>query len=143
MSLSCYEYFKNNKHIKELQNLDNDKLYHIIQEFYKEIENLNDKKKNTQLKDLKKLCDETTEIIKDIKIILISYKCVYHDELFTPNNIKREKINDILEEIDNIELLLKDLKTLKINSAKVKKLTDDLLIFIRLLSYIISELNDN
>ena len=146
MSLSCYEYFKNNKHIKELQNLNNDinnKLYHIIHEFYKEIENLNDKKKNTQLKDLKKLCDKTTEIIKDIKIILISYKCVYHDELFTPNNIKKEKINDILEEMEYIELILKDLKNLKINSLKVKKLTDDLLLFIRLLNLLITELNNN
>ena len=143
MSLFCYEYFRNNKHIKELQNLNNDKLKSIIQEFYKEIENLNDKK-NTQLKDLKKLCDKTTEIIKDIKIILISYKCVYYEEMNTPNNIKREKINDILEEMEYIELILKDLKNLKINSLKVKKLTDDLLLFIRLLSsLIITELNNN
>ena len=142
MSLSYYEYFRNNKHIKELQNLNNDKLYYLIQEFYKEIENLNDKK-NTQLKDLKKICDETTEIIKDIKIILISYKCVYHEELFTPNNIKREKINDILDEMEYIEPILKDLKNLKINSFKVKKLTNDLLIFIRLLNLLITELNNN
>ena len=142
MSLSCYEYFRNNKHIKELQNLNNDKLYYLIQEFYKEIENLNDKK-NTQLKDLKKLCDETTEIIKDIKIILISYKCVYHEELFTPNNKKREIINDILEEMEYIELDLKDLKNLKINSLKVKKLTNDLLLFIRFLSLLITKLNNN
>ena len=142
MSLSCYEYFKNNKHIKELQNLNNDKLYYLIQEFYKEIENLNDKK-NTQLKDLKKLCDETTEIIKDIKIILISYKCVYYEEMKTPNNIKKEKINDILDEMEYIELILKDLKNLKINSLKVKKLTDDLLLFIRLLNLLITELNNN
>ena len=142
MSLSYYEYFRNNKHIKELQNLNNDKLYYLIQEFYKEIENLNDKK-NTQLKDLKKICDETTEIIKDIKIILISYKCVYHEELFTPNNIKREIINDILEKMEYIELILKDLKNLKINSLKVKKLTDDLLLFIRLLNLLITKLNNN
>ena len=142
MSLSCYEYFKNNKHIKELQNLNNYKLYYLIQEFYKEIENLNDKK-NTQLKDLKKLCDETTEIIKDIKIILINYKCVYHEELFTPNNIIKESINDILEEMEYIELILKDLKNLKINSLKVKKLTDDLLLFIRLLNLLITKLNNN
>ena len=142
MSLSCYEYFRNNKHIKELQNLNNDKLYYLIQEFYKEIENLNDKK-NTQLKDLKKLCDETTEIIKDIKIILISYKCVYYEEINTQNNKKREKINDILDEMEYIELILKDLKNLKINSWKVKNLTDDLLIFIRLLNLLITELNNN
>ena len=142
MSLSYYEYFRNNKHIKELQNLNNDKLYYLIQEFYKEIENLNDKK-NTQLKDLKKLCNETTEIIKDIKIILISYKCVYYEEMSNQNNRKRENINDILYEMEHIELILKDLKNLKINSFKVKKLTDDLLIFIRLLNLLITELNNN
>ena len=142
MSLSYYEYFKNNKHIKELQNLNNDKLYYLIQEFYKEIEKLNDKK-NTQLKDIKKLCNETTEIIKDIKIILISYKCVYYEEMSNQNNRKRENINDILDEMEYIELILKDLKNLKINSLKVKKLTDDLLIFIRLLNLLITELNNN
>ena len=137
-----YEYFKNNKHIKELQNLNNDKLYYLIQEFYKEIENLNDKK-NTQLKDLKKLCDETTEIIKDIRLILMSYKDLYYEEMNTQNNKKREKINDILDEMEYIELILKNLINLKINSLKVKKLTDDLLLFIRLLNLLITELNNN
>ena len=139
---SSYEYFKNNKHIKELQNLNNDKLKSIIQEFYKEIENLNDKK-NTQLKDLKKLCDETTEIFKNIKKILISYKCLYYEEMNTQNNRKRENINDILDEMEYIELILKDLKNLKINSSKVIKLTNDLLLFIRLLNLLITELNNN
>ena len=141
MSLS-FEYFKNMEHIKDLQKLKDDKLYFIIQEFYKELEKLN-KIKNTQLKDLKKLCSETTEILKKIRLILSSYKGVYYEEMSNDNNRKRENINDMLYEIDNIELLLKDLKTLKINSAKVKKLTNDLLIFIRLLSYTINELNDN
>ena len=143
MSLSySYEYFKNNKHIKDLQNLNNDKLYYLIQKFYKEIENLNDKK-NTQLKYSKQLCDETTEIIKDIKTILISYKCVYYEEMSNQNNRKRENINDILNEMEYIEFILKDLKNLKINSFKVEKLTDNLLIFIRLLNLLITELNNN
>ena len=137
-----FEYFKNMEHIKDLQKLKDDKLYFIIQEFKKELEKLN-KIKNTQLKDLKKLCNETTEILKKIRLILSSYKDAYYEEMNNQNNRKRENINDMIYEIDNIELLLKDLKTLKINSAKVKKLTNDLLIFIRLLSYTISELNDN
>ena len=137
-----FEYFKNMEHIKDLQKLKDDKLYFIIQAFYKELEKL-DKIKNAQLKDLKKLCNETTEILKKIKLILSSYKDAYYEEMNNQNNRKRENINDMLYEIDFIELCLKDLKTLKINSAKVKKLTNDLLIFIRLLSYTISELNDN
>ena len=139
MSLS-FEYFKNMEHIKDLQKLKDDKLYFIIQEFYKELEKL-EKIKNAQLKDLKKLCNETTEIIKHIKLILSAYKNVYQKDYY--NDEERKTIDEILYEIDNIELSLKDLKTLKINSAKVKKLTNDLLIFIRLLSYTISELNDN
>ena len=137
-----FEYFKNMEHIEDLQKLKDDKLYFIIQEFKKELEKLTNIK-NTQLKDLKKLCNETTEILKKIRLILSSYKDVYYEEMSNQNNRKRENINDMLYEIDFIELLLKDLKTLKINSAKVKKLTNDLLIFIRLLSYTISELNDN
>ena len=134
-----FEYFKNMEHIEDLQKLKDDKLYFIIQEFYKELEKL-DKIKNTQLKDLKKLCNETTEILKKIRLILSSYKEAYYEEMNNQNNRKRENINDMLYEIDFIELYLKDLKNLKINSAKVKKLTNDLLIFIRLLSYTISEL---
>ena len=135
-----FEYFKNMEHIEDLQKLKDDKLYYLIQEFYKEIENLNDKK-NTQLKDLKKLCDETTEIIKKIGFILMSYKMVYQKDYY--NDKEREAIDDILYEMEYIELILKDLKNLKINSWKAKKLTDDLLIFIRLLNLLITELNNN
>ena len=135
-----FEYFKNMEHIKDLQKLKDDKLYFIIQAFYKELEKL-DKIKNAQLKDLKKLCDETTRIIKDIEFILIDYKYVYQKDYY--NADEREAINEILHEMNKINFFIKDLKTLKINSAKVKRLTNDLLIFIRLLSYTISELNDN
>ena len=137
-----FEYFKNMEHIADLQKLKDDKLYFIIQEFKKELEKLTNIK-NTQLKDLKKLCNETTEIIKDIRLILMSYKGVYYEEMSNHNNIKRENINELLYEMERIELILKDLKTLKINSTKVKKLTNDLLIFIRLLNLTISELNNN
>ena len=136
------EYFKNKTHIEDLQKLKDVKLYPIIQELKKELEKLTNIK-NTQLKDLKKLCDETTEIIKDIRLILMSYKGAYYEEMSNHNNIKRENINELLYEMERIELCLKDLKTLKINSVKVKNLTNDLLIFIRLLSYTINELNDN
>ena len=61
----------------------------------------------------------------------------------TQNNKKREKMNDILDELEYIELILKDLKNLKINSLKVKKLTGDLLLFIRLLNLLITEINNN
>ena len=142
MSFTVLKIFKEKTYIEDLQKLKDDKLKPIIQEFYKELKKLNDIKK-TQLKDLKKLCNETTEIIKQIGYILMSYKGTYYEEMSNHNNIKRENINDILYEMDKIELLLKDLKTLKINTKKVKKLTNDLLIFIRLLSLTISELDNN
>ena len=137
-----FEYFKNMEHIADLQKLKDDKLYFIIQAFYKELEKLN-KIKNAQLKDLKKLCVETTEIIKDIRLILMSYKDVYYEEMSNNNNIKKENINELLYEMERIELILKDLKALKINTRKVNKLVNDLLIFIRLLSLTISELDNN
>ena len=136
------EYFKNKTHIEDLQKLKDDKLYPIIQEFKKELEKLTNIK-NTQLKDLKKLCNETTEIIKDIRLILMSYKGVYYEEMSNHNNIKRENINELLYEMERIELILKDLKALKINTRKVNKLVNDLLIFIRLLSLTITELDNN
>ena len=135
-----FEYFKNKEHITVLQKLKDGELYHIIQEFYKELEKLNDIK-NTQLKDLKKLCNETTEIIKQIGYILMSYKMVYQKDYY--NDKEREAIDDILYEMDKINFFITNLKNLKINSTKVKKLTNDLLIFIRLLNLTITELDNN
>ena len=135
-----FEYFKNMEHIADLQKLKDDKLYFIIQELKKELEKLN-KIKNAQLKDLKKLCVETTEIIKHIKLILSAYKNVYQKDYY--NDEERETIDEILYEMDKINFFIKDLKTLKINSVKVNKLVNDLLIFIRLLSLTISKLDNN
>ena len=135
-----YVYFRNNKHIKELQKLKDDKLYPIIQEFKKELEKLNNNK-TTQLKDLKKLCDETANIIKNIGFILNDYKNVYQKDYY--NDEERKANDDILYEMDKINFFIKDLKTLKINSMKVNKLVNDLLIFIRLLNLTISGLNNN
>ena len=135
-----FEYFKNKEHIEDLQKLKDAELYHIIQAFYKELEKLNNIK-NTRLKDLKNLCDETTNIINYIKLILIDYKNVYQKDYY--NDEEREAIDDLLYEIDKIDFYIKDLKNLKINSTKVKKLTNDLLLFIRLLNLTISELENN
>ena len=135
-----FEYFKSKKHIRALQKFKDGELYHIIQAFYKELEKLNNIK-NAQLKDLKKLCDETTEILKDIRLILSNYKNVYQKDYY--NDEERETIDNLLYEIDKINFYIKDLKNLKINGTKVKKLTNDLLIFIRLLNLTISELDDN
>ena len=135
-----FEYFKNKEHIADLQKLKDDKLYYLIQAFYKELEKLNNIK-NAQLKDLKKLCDETVKIIKNIGFILMSYKYVYQKDYY--NDEEREAIDDILYEMDKINFFIKDLKALKINSKKVNKLVSDLLIFIRLLNLTISELNNN
>ena len=135
-----YEYFKNMEHIKDLQKLKDDKLYYLIQAFYKELEKLNNNK-TTQLKDLKKLCDETANIIKNIGFILNDYKNAYQKDYY--NDEKRKAIDDILYEMDKINFFIKDLKTLKINSMKVNKLVNDLLIFIRLLNLTISGLNNN
>ena len=135
-----FEYFINKKHIEDLQKLKDDKLYPIIQALYKELEKLNNIKK-VQLKDLKKLCDETTEIIKHIKLILSAYKNVYQKDYY--NDEERETIDEILYEMDKINFFIKDLKTIKINSKRAYKLTNDLLIFIRLLNLTISELYKN
>ena len=127
------------EYIADLQKLKDDKLYFIIQELKKELEKLN-KIKNAQLKDLKKLCVETTEIIKHIEFLLSDYKNVCQKDY---NDEERETIDELLYEMDKINFFIKNLKTLKINSVKVNKLVIDLLIFIRLLSLTISELDNN
>ena len=135
-----FEYFKNKEHIADLQKLKDNEIYFIIQAFYKELDKLNDNK-TTQLKDLKKLCDETSKIINDIRFILNDYKNVYQKDYYITK--EREAINEILYEMDRIDFFIKDLKALKINSKKVNKLVSDLLIFIRLLNLTINDLNNN
>ena len=139
MSLT-FEYFKSKTHITDLQKLKDGELYHIIQALYKELEKLNNIK-NAQLKDLKKICDEAANIIKKIGIILMCYKMVYQKDYY--NADEREAIDDLLYEMDKINFFITNLKNLKINSTKVKKLVNDLLIFIRLLNLTISELDNN
>ena len=69
------------------------------------------------------------------------YKIEYQKDYY--NAKEREVINDILHEMDKINFFITNLKKLKINSTKVNKLVNDLLIFIRLLNSTISELNNN
>ena len=135
-----FEYFINKEHIADLQKIKDGELYHIIQALYTELEKLNNIK-NAQLKDLKKLCDEIDKILKKIGFILMYYKIEYQKDYY--NAKEREVINDILHEMDKINFFITNLKNLKINSTKVNKLVNDLLIFIRLLNLTISELNNN
>ena len=135
-----FEYFINKEHIADLQKIKDGELYHIIQALYTELEKLNNIK-NAQLKDLKKLCDEIDKILKKIGFILMYYKIEYQKDYY--NDEEREVINDILHEMDKINFFITNLKKLKINSTKVNKLVNDLLIFIRLLNLTISKLNNN
>ena len=156
-----YEYFKNKEHIKDLQKIRNVELYNITQAFYKELEKL-ENIKNAQLKDLKKLCDEITEIIKRTEFIISNYKNVYQGINYKErkakyNNFikkgeasddtifyeKGDAIDDMFYEIDAINYYIQDFKKLKINSTKAKSLIKYLSIFIRSLDLSISELDDN
>ena len=135
-----FEYFINKEHIADLQKIKDGELYHIIQALYTELEKLNNIK-NAQIKDLKKLCDEIDKILKKIEFILMYYKIEYQKDYY--NDEEREVINDILHEMDKINFFITNLKKLKINSTKVNKLVNDLLIFIRLLNLTISKLDNN
>ena len=135
-----FEYFINKENIADLQKIKDGELYHIIQALYTELEKLHNIK-NAQLKDLKKLSDEIDKILKKIGFILMYYKIEYQKDYY--NAKEREVINDILHEMDKINFFITNLKNLKINSTKVNKLVNDLLIFIRLLNLTISELNNN
>ena len=158
MSLT-YEYFKNKNYIEDLKQIKDVELYNITQAFHKELEKLNNTK-NTQLKDLKKLCDETTEIIKRIEFILSNYKKMYTKKNYEErkekynNFIKKVKwtddtifyrrgdaIDDMFYEIEHINYYIQDFKKLKMTSEKAKSLIRYLSIFIRSLDLSIRELD--
>ena len=154
-----YEYFKNKDHIEDLKQIRDVELYNITQAIHKELEKL-ENTKNAQLKDFKKLCDETTEIIKRIEFILSNYKNVYQK----PNNEEKRKeyinflkegkcsdntifyqrgdaIDDMFHEIWHLKYYIQDFKKLKMASEKAKSLIRYLSIFIRSLDLSISELD--
>ena len=125
-----YEYFKNKKHITDLQKLKDSELYFIIRLFYDELENFN-KTEGFYLIGLNKACNNTKDLIKDLRFILNGYIDVINE-----NNLSFCSIPDIerlLTDMVKIEIELKKIKAVRLLKKTVNDLVNSCLLNIRLL----------
>ena len=109
------EYFTDQKHITDLQKLQDEKLYHIIRLFRDELEKFNEFK----LKGLIIACNEIKDLIKDFRFILNGYIEVINKQL--PFCLK-EEIEELLKEMDKIENNLNKIKAVILSKEKVSEL---------------------
>ena len=130
------EYFKNQKHITDLQKLIDQELYFIIRLFQDELEYFN-QFDGFQLKGLIIVCNKMKDLIKDIRFILNGYMNIINenDLSFCPKtNIER-----IISHMDKIEKYLNKIKKIRLLKAKVNDLVDTCLLFIRMLYGFLNE----
>ena len=125
-----YEYFKNQTHIKDLQKLKDQELYFIIKLFYEELEYFN-QSKEFKLKGLIIACNNTKELIKNIRFILNDYIDVINENYLSFCSIK--DINIILSRIDKIENYLNMIKRVRYLKTRVNELVDDCVLYIQIL----------
>ena len=109
------EYFTDQKHITDLEKLQDEKLYHIIRLFRDELEKFNEFK----LKGLIIACNEIKDLIKDFRFILNGYIGVINKQL--PFCLK-EEIEELLKEMDKIENNLDKIKAVILSKEKVDEL---------------------
>ena len=125
-----YEYFKNQTHIKDLQKLKDQELYFIIKLFYKELEYFN-QSKEFKLNGLIIACNNTKELIKNIRFILNDYIDVINKNYLSFCSIK--DINIILSIIDKIENYLNMIKRVRYLKTGVNELVDYCVLYIQIL----------
>ena len=126
------EYFIDQTHITDLQKLKDQELYFIIRLFRDELKKFN-QFDGFQLKGLIIACNEMKDLIKDFRFILNGYLKLINEN---NNNIPLASLTDIegiLSDINNIEIYLDKIKTVRLVKAKVKDLTDICLYKMRIL----------
>ena len=131
-----YEYFKSQTHIIDLQKLKDNELYSIIRLFYDELLYFNEFE-GFQLKGLITACNETKDLIKDIRFILNGYIDVI-DENDLSFRCKTD-IEQILSIIDKIELHLTKIKAVRLLKKTVNDLVRTCLLNIRILYTLIDD----
>ena len=126
------EYFIDQTHITDLQKLKDQELYFIIRLFRDELKKIN-QFDGFQLKGLIIACNEMKDLIKDFRFILNGYLKLINEN---NNNIplaSQTDIEGLLSDINNIEIYLNKIKTVRLLKAKVKDLTDTCLYKMRFL----------
>ena len=126
------EYFIDQTHITDLQKLKDEELYFIIRLFRDELENFN-KSDGFKLKGLIKACNEMKDLIKNFRFILNRYlKLMYENNNHLPLASLRG-IEGLSSVINNIEIYLDKIKTVRLLKAKVNELADKCLYKMRIL----------
>ena len=125
------EYIIDQTHITDLQKLKDQELYFIIRLFKDELEYFN-QFDGFQIKGLIIACNEMKDLIKDFRFILNGYLKLINEN----NNIPLASLTDIeglLSDINNIEIYLNKIKTVRLLKAKVNDLVDTCLLKMRIL----------
>ena len=130
------EYFKNQKHITDLQKLIDQELYFIIRLFQDELEYFN-QFDGFQLKGLIIACNEMKDLIKDIRFILNGYMNIINENDLSL--CSKTDIEHIISQMDKIEKYLNKIKAIRSLKAKVNYLVDTCLLFIRMLYGFLNE----
>ena len=126
------EYFIDQTHITDLQKLKDEELYFIIRLFRDELENFN-KSDDFKLKGLIKACNEMKDLIKNFRFILNRYlKLMYKNNNHLPLASLRG-IEGLSSVLNNIEIYLDKIKTVRLLKAKVNELADMCLYKMRIL----------
>ena len=130
------EYFRNQTHIIDLQKLKHDELYCIIRLFYDELAYFNNFE-GFQLKGLIIACNKTKDLIKDLRFILNGYIDVI-DENDLSFRCKTD-IERILSNMDEIEIYLTKIKSVRLLKKTVNRLVKKCLLNIRILYTLIED----
>ena len=117
------EYFTGQTYLTDLQKLKDEELYPIIRLFRRELENFNESEE-FRLKGLIKACNEMKNLIKDFRFILNCYLKLMHQN---DNNVPLDAlkyIEGLYSVINNIEIYLDKIKTVRLLKENVDELTD-------------------
>ena len=126
------EYIIDQSHITDLQKLKDEELYPIIRLFRSELENFN-KSEEFKLKGLIIACNEMKDLIKDFRFILNSYlKLMRQNDNHVPLDAFKD-IEGLYSVINNIEIHLDKIKTVRLLKEKVNELADMCLYEMRIL----------
>ena len=131
MSLPA-EYFTGQTHITDLQNLQDEKLYHIIRLFRGELEKFNESEE-FKLKGLIIACNEMKNLIKDFRFILNGYLKLMHQNDNDVSLDALKDIEDLYSVINKIEIHLDKIKAVRLLKEKVYELGNKCLYKMRIL----------
>ena len=137
MSLPA-EYFTDQTYLTDLQKLKDEKLYHIIRLFRRELENFNESEE-FKLKGLIIACNEMKDLIKDFRFILNSYLKLMRQN---DNDVLLDALKDIEDlksVINKIEIYLDKIKAVRLLKEKVDELGNKCLYKMRILYDSLSE----